>query len=103
MFEGHTGHISGLFFSHDGKIVVSGSRDCNVLVWDVSTGKQLAILQGHEKDVEAVCLSSDERLIASCSQTTLRLWDAQAHKELLSIADTRTRVTSVFFLPSCWV
>jgi len=34
--EGHTGRISALAFSADGKFLVSGSEDTSALVWDVS-------------------------------------------------------------------
>jgi WD40 repeat protein len=49
VFSGHKGGVSCLTFSPDGLWVVSGSdadRDGTVIVWDVPTGSQVAILEG---------------------------------------------------------
>ena len=35
-FRGHTGLVSSLAFTHDGKLLVSGSRDHTVKFWDMT-------------------------------------------------------------------
>ncbi len=42
VFAGHTGSITTLDFSPDGKLIVSGSRDKSVKMWNVLTGELIA-------------------------------------------------------------
>jgi len=63
-------------FSPNGKLVVSGSHDHTVRVWDAATGSSLYTLEGHSDWVNAVAFSADGKLVASGSDdSTVRLWD----------------------------
>ncbi len=41
---GHKGSINSLTFNSDGKLLVSGSSDTSMKLWDVTTGRELASL-----------------------------------------------------------
>ena len=45
-------------------MLLSGSWDSTVILWDVSSRIQLATLQGHKKTVESVSFSPDGSLLA---------------------------------------
>ncbi len=40
-FEGHTSEIVSVYFSGDGSMFVSGSRDCTAKLWETETGRNL--------------------------------------------------------------
>src|SRR6185369_12668791 len=46
--SGHTNSIASLAFSTDGKLLVSGSHDHSVRLWQTSEWQEKAILIGHE-------------------------------------------------------
>ena len=75
--------VSSVAFSTDGTLIVSGSRDGLVRVWDASTGKELNVLNGHTDSVNSVTFSTDGKHIVSGSHdNSVRLWDTSSSKEL---------------------
>ena len=75
-FVGHSDSINAVQFSPDGKVVVTGSDDKTVRVWNARTGEAIHALEGHTAAVTSVSISPEGRIIASgSSDKTIRLWD----------------------------
>jgi len=76
VLRGHTSNISGLEFSADGKLLLSGSTDNTARIWDVATGKTLRILAGHSAQVKGIAFSPDGKRAATASyDKTVRIWN----------------------------
>ena len=77
--------VSAVKFVNGGRRVLSAGRDSRQVVWDATTGVDVAALDGHKSWVEAVAVSPDGKRVATAGQDSLvRLWDAATWKPILS-------------------
>ena len=86
-------------FSRDGTKVLTVSWDNPARLWDAASGKELAVLRGHEFTPRVIAFSPDGRTVATGStDNTARLWDAASGKEL-TVLRHGSGVTFVAFSP----
>ena len=63
---GHSDHVTCVAVSILNKsLVVSGSRDANLIVWDINTGNDIHVLTGHLGYVTCVKVTGDGSLAVS--------------------------------------
>lgn len=99
--SGHTGSVTSVDFSPDGKRIVSASKDTLMKVWDARSGVEILTIKGHLDGVTSVNFSADGKRIASGSKDkTVRVWDAQTGVEVLCLMGHMNEVTSVAFHPN---
>ncbi|KAL6791015.1 hypothetical protein J3E68DRAFT_438784 [Trichoderma sp. SZMC 28012] len=92
--QGHGKTVQGVAFSHDSKLIVSGSLDFTVKIWDRFTGRCQKTLEGHNGGVNAVAFSHDSTLIASASNdSTIRVWNTTTGQCQLLLNDLRPDIT----------
>jgi WD40 repeat protein len=56
-------------------MLVSGSYDETIKIWNLSTGKEVHTLTGHKAEVNSVALSADgQMLVSGSTDTTIKVW-----------------------------
>ncbi|MDY6783241.1 MAG: NB-ARC domain-containing protein [Cyanobacteriota bacterium] len=65
-------------FSPDGRTLVTGDWDYNAYLWDIETGRQQAIYQGHQDKIWSVIFHPQGQILATGGDDcTIKLWDVQ--------------------------
>jgi WD40 repeat protein len=98
---GHSHIVSSLAMSADAKLLVSGSWDKTIKIWQLNTGELITTLKGHRDRVYAIALSPDEKIIASGSaDKTIKLWHLQTGELLGTFTGHANTVTALAFTAS---
>ncbi len=104
---GHASDVHGLDFSPDGTRIVTASRDRTARVFDVVTGREVAVCAGHTGSVaEARFLRDGARILTrsaeplsgsttSESDATKRIFDARTGAELRVLAGSPAMATAI--------
>lgn len=88
--KGHSGWVTGVAFSSDGRRLASGSWDQTVKFWNVPTGEELNTVGSKMKEVQALAFSRDGRwLAAENSRDTVTVWDTTTGRELHTLSSDK--------------
>ncbi|VDK78004.1 unnamed protein product, partial [Cylicostephanus goldi] len=60
-----------------GRLVVSGSSDNTIRLWDIHSGVCLRVLEGHEELVRCIRFD-DKRIVSGAYDGKIRVWDLEA-------------------------
>jgi WD40 repeat protein len=100
--EGQEGSsLTSMVFSPDGNLIVTGSVDTTIIIWDALSGTKLLLLQEHEGAVSCLAFSSDgRRLLSGSGDDTVRLWSLATYDETLHLVMYgHEEIVSVAFHP----
>ncbi|MCA1992651.1 MAG: hypothetical protein LDL41_11555, partial [Coleofasciculus sp. S288] len=99
--QGHKSYVSSVAISLDGKVIISGSTDKTVRLWDIKGNSIGQPLRGHKDAVRSVAISLDGKLIVSGSNDkTVRLWDIKGNPIGQPLRGHKNSVYSVAISPN---
>lgn len=96
----HSRKVNCLAYKPDGKVLVSGSHDHSIRVWDTETGHSKGLI-AHQSPVTVVAFSPNGKRIAAGDQSgVVTLWDA-THNTLIdtSLVGHQQALTGMAFTP----
>ncbi|HLK26900.1 MAG TPA: AAA family ATPase [Caulobacteraceae bacterium] len=97
-YQGHTGPVEDVEFSHDGERVVTAASDDTARIWDVGRGAALTVLKGHTDRVWTARFSPDgQRVVTASEDHTARLWDARSGRTIAVLRGHQDAVTVAAF------
>lgn len=100
-FTEHKRSITTVCVSPNSKLLLSGSEDRTLKLWNLSTGELVQTFYGHTKAVTAAAFSiSGKYILSGSGDETVRLWEVSSGRCLRSIAGHWAEVTSVCFAPN---
>ena len=109
--QGHEDIVLSVSFSPDGKTLASGSKDKTIKLQNLQTSKEIRILNWQDNPVSSVSFSPDGKTLATGSTLvvngrlwpvtgkTIKLWNLETGKEILTLKGHDNLVLSVSFSP----
>jgi WD40 repeat protein len=109
ILRGHQGSVEAVAFSADGKTIALGGGDDDARVWNVETGKTIAVFEC-DAPVLAVALTADGKTVATGSArwgngfygaapAEVQVWDVATKKLTARLPDQPAQVFAMLFKP----
>ena len=93
IFKIATSGIFSLAFSPNGHSIATVHRDSTVRLWDIETGRELAIWKGHSQWVFHVVFSPDGKQLASVARDlSVKVWRVDGKKPVESLAGAASKL-----------
>jgi WD40 repeat protein len=87
--SGHDGPVRSVSFSPNGQLVLSGSEDNTLRIWDVAAGESLKTLRGHGQPVRACVFSPDKKMaLSGGDDNSVRVWNVAGYQEVRVLSST---------------
>ncbi|MEH1823295.1 MAG: hypothetical protein V7L31_30185, partial [Nostoc sp.] len=97
---GHSGSVTAVAVTPDGKRVISASTDKTLKLWNLETGKNEQTFIGHTGSVTVVTVTPDgKRVISASTDKTLKLWNLETGEDERTFIGHTGSVTVVAVTP----
>lgn len=74
---GHTGYVNTVTVSPDGSLCASGGKDGVAMLWDLSEGKRLYVLEANEI-IHCLVFSPNRYWLVAATTSSIKIWDLES-------------------------
>jgi WD40 repeat protein len=97
---GHTGDVSALSVTPDGSLLISGSYDQTLRVWDLHNGQCRFELSGHNDAIGKILVTPDgQRVVSLGYDRAVRIWDLGSGQCLHVLTSQKQQVNAMALTP----
>lgn len=96
ILSGHTDGVMCLQFCDSSNILVTGSYDKTVRIWNLETGEVVRVLTGHSRCVRALQFD-DAKLVTGSMDHTLKIWSLQTGQCIRTLEGHTDGIVSLHF------
>lgn len=95
-WRAHADTVFDLEFSRDGTRLLTAGGDQLVRVWDVTSRRELAVLEGHTAQVLAAAFNTNAtQVVSGGADRQLKVWDIATKEKIISLGGPVASITSV--------
>ena len=90
----HSMPVTSLALSKDEKIIISGSNDHTIKIWNKKNGKEIRTLKGHSAEVTCIAIRG-ENIISGSADKTIKIWNLKSGKNISTLMGHDDGITGV--------
>jgi WD40 repeat protein len=99
VLKGHTDSVYAVALSADRRVILPGSKDKSIRIWDVESGECIRILSGHAGSVREIICGSKGRIYSASDDKSIRVWDMITGECTATLMAHRDAVFSIALSP----
>ena len=97
MLEGHEDEVNAIVLSADDRLLISGSRDSTLRVWDLINLREIAAYKTYH-EIRALAISPDDKLVAfSPGDETLHFWNIALRSQVKAFKAHKHFINAIAF------
>ena len=97
-YRGHTGPVRTVAYARMGEIIVSGSDDAEIAIWEGESDTIVRKFSGHDGAVLSVFVFGD-KILSSSKDKTIRLWDLDTGDNMSTIRGHTAPINEIKLSP----
>lgn len=99
VFHGHRAAVTALTFDITGTRLASGSRDSEIIIWDLVSETGLVRLRGHSNAITGLLFVANDCLLSVSRDTLAKVWDLGSEHCVETVIVHHAEITDMCVIP----